>query len=71
MPETNQTRTSLNFKKVNGQLISIKEQEPTKALTEAELSSMYITSRKIPESKSQWLAKIINGLGFFLNKFRP
>jgi hypothetical protein len=43
----------------------IKEQEPTKALTEAELSRMYITSRKIPESKSQWLAKIINGLGFF------
>ena len=71
MPETNQTRTSLNFKKVNGQLISIKEQEPTKALTEVELSRMYITSRKIPESKSQWLAKIINGLGFLLNKFRP
>ena len=69
MPETNQT-TFISFKKVNGQLIVIKEQEPTKVLTKAELSRMYITNRKIYESKCLWLAKIINGLSFLISKLR-
>jgi hypothetical protein len=58
MPKLNKTVTSITFKNINGQLVSLEKKVPVRVITEKELSRMFITQRKIPKSKFQWITTL-------------